>query len=100
MLEAIGARLEGALGRDRVRRLHRASVAVIGAGLLGGQLLISKQKDRALLVGVANDGEALVVDGPGQIEAAHLGTQRGIEGMNGNCHEHTLSELPPGARED
>jgi len=39
MLDAIDARLEGAFGRDRLRRLHGGSVAVVGAGLLGGQLL-------------------------------------------------------------
>jgi molybdopterin/thiamine biosynthesis adenylyltransferase len=65
MLDAIGTRLEGVLGRDRVRRLHGSSVAVIGAGLLGGQLL----HHLAML-----QIKTLLVD-PGDVDAENLGNQ-------------------------
>jgi molybdopterin/thiamine biosynthesis adenylyltransferase len=65
MLDVIGTRLEAALGGDRVRRLHRSSVAVIGAGLLGGQLLLHL----AML-----QIKTLLVD-PGDVDAENLGNQ-------------------------
>jgi molybdopterin/thiamine biosynthesis adenylyltransferase len=65
VLDAISERLETVLGSDRVKQLHRACVAVIGAGLLGGQLLhhLSMLQIKTLLVD------------PGEIDAANLGNQ-------------------------
>ena len=65
VIDAIAARLVGFLGGDRVRKLHRSRVAVIGAGLLGGQLLLHL----AML-----QIRTVVVD-PGLVEAANLGNQ-------------------------
>ena len=65
MIDAIAARLVGLLGGDRVRKLHRSRVAVIGAGLLGGQLLLHL----AML-----QIRTVVVD-PGLVEPANLGNQ-------------------------
>ena len=65
MLDAIYARLSGSLGALRLRRLHHASVAVIGAGLLGGQLLhhLAMLQIRTLLVE------------PGDVDPENLGNQ-------------------------
>lgn len=65
MLDAIRARLEGSLGRERVQRLHRSGVAVIGAGLLGGQLVahLAMLQIRTLLVD------------PGLVDPENLGNQ-------------------------
>ena len=65
MLDLIHARLEGAFGRERLRRVNRAQVAVIGAGLLGGQLL----HHLAML-----QVRTLIVD-PGTIEPQNIGNQ-------------------------
>ena len=65
MIDAISARLVGALGSDRVKQLHRACVGVIGAGLLGGQLL----HHLAML-----QIKTLLID-PGKVDAANLGNQ-------------------------
>lgn len=65
MLEAIDGRLEGAFGRERLRRLHRSCVAVVGAGLLGGQLLhhLAMLQIRTLIVE------------PGTVDAENIGNQ-------------------------
>lgn len=65
MLAAIRARLEGSLGGERLRRLHRATVAVVGAGLLGGQILqhLAMLQIRTLLVDV------------GRVDLPNLGNQ-------------------------
>ena len=55
--------------------------------LLRRQILTSKQQYGMLFVGVVNNSEAVVVDGPGEIEAADLGAQRRAEWMYGNCHD-------------
>ncbi len=65
MLDAIAARLEGSLGRERVRRLQRSRVAVIGVGLLGGQDLA-----HLAMLQIAT----LIVD-PGDVDAENLGNQ-------------------------
>lgn len=65
MLDLIQARLEGAFGPERLRRLHGAQVAVIGVGLLGGQLL----HHLAML-----QVRTLIVD-PGTIEPQNIGNQ-------------------------
>lgn len=65
MIESIHARLEGFMGRERLERLHHACVAVIGTGLLGGQLALhfAMLQIRTLLVD------------PGRVDPANLGNQ-------------------------
>ena len=65
MLEQIDARLAATLGAERLRRLHGSLVAVIGTGLLGGQLL----PHLAML-----QVQQLLVDG-GEVEPPNLGNQ-------------------------
>lgn len=65
MLDLLQERLEGAFGRERLRRLHGARVAVIGGGLLGGQVL----HHLAML-----QIPTLLVE-PGRVEPANLGNQ-------------------------
>ena len=65
MLDIIDERLEGAFGRERLRRLHGSRVAVIGGGLLGGQLLhhLAMLQIRTVLVE------------PGRVDAENVGNQ-------------------------
>ena len=65
MLAAIDARLESSFGRERLQRLHRATVGVIGAGLLGGQILhhLAMLQIRTVLVE------------PGEVDLPNLGNQ-------------------------
>jgi len=65
MLASIHARLEGILGGEKLRRLHGAMVAVIGGGLLGGQLLhhLAMLQIRTLLVE------------PGEVDLPNVGNQ-------------------------
>lgn len=65
MIDAIHARLNGVLGGERVERLHRSKVALVGTGLLGGQLL----HHLAML-----QIPTLLVD-PGDVDAENLGNQ-------------------------
>ena len=65
MLGEIHARLEGALGGEKLRRLHQATVGVIGVGLLGGQLL----QHLAML-----QVRTLIVDS-GTVEPENIGNQ-------------------------
>jgi len=65
VLDLIHARLEGAFGRERLQRVNRAQVVVIGAGLLGGQLL----QHLAML-----QVRTLIVD-PGTVEPENIGNQ-------------------------
>jgi molybdopterin/thiamine biosynthesis adenylyltransferase len=65
LIDAIRARLDSALGSDRVSRLHGACVGLIGAGLLGGQLALHL----AML-----QVKTLLVDS-GDVDAANLGNQ-------------------------
>ena len=62
--------------------------------LLRSQLLIAKQQHGMLLKGISNDGEAVVIDGPGEIEPAYLGAQNRVRGIDGNCHDDILLDCP------
>ena len=65
MLDLIAARLTGVFGQERLARLHRAQIAVIGGGLLGAQLLL-----HAAMLQI----RTLLVD-PGVVEPENLGNQ-------------------------
>ncbi len=63
--------------------------------LLRRQLLIAKQQNGMLFIGRAQDGDAVIVHGPGKVDPAHLGAQNRVERMDGSSHDgSTVANVP------